>query len=161
MGQATHEQANLMLRLYELRREPKMRQAREWFIANFHPQTPEDVMKIAPPGSEQNAYMRMVGSYWEMVANIVSRGLIDEEFFFENSGEQWIVWERLKAIAPAMRTAFKNPHAWAKLEEHCKHLEAWREKRAPGSTEAMRQMMAQMTQKAEGTSPSAKGAGRD
>ncbi len=46
MGQVTHEQVNLTLHLYELRREPVMREARAWFIANFHPQTPEDVMKI-------------------------------------------------------------------------------------------------------------------
>jgi hypothetical protein len=144
MGQVSHEQVNLMLHLYELRREPKMRQAREWFMANFHPRTPEDVMKIAPPGSEQNAFMRMVASYWEMVANIVSRGLIDEEFFFENSGEQWIIWENLKPIAPAWRTMFKNPHAWAKLEEHVNRYEAWREKRAPGTNAAMRTMLAQM-----------------
>jgi hypothetical protein len=159
MGQVTHEQVNLMLHLYELRREPKMRQAREWFMANFHPRTPEDVLKIAPPGSEQNAFMRMVGSYWEMVANIVSRGLIDEEFFFENSGEQWIVWENLKPIAPAWRAMFKNPHAWAKLEEHVTRYEAWREKRAPGTNAAMRAMLAQMSSRQ--AEAAGKGAGKD
>lgn len=82
-----------------------------------------------------------------MVTNIVSRGLIDEEFFFENSGEQWVVWERLRPVAAEWRAFFKNPHAWAKLEEHCKRMEAWREKRAPGSTEAMRQMMARLAAK--------------
>lgn len=144
MGEVTHEQVNLMLRLYEMRREPLMREARAWFTANFHPKTAEDVMKICPPGSKENAYLRMVASYWEMVANIVSHGLIEEEFFFENSGEQWIVWESLKPIATEWRATFKNPHAWSKLEEHCKRLETWREKRAPGSTETMRQMLARM-----------------
>lgn len=147
MAEVTHEQVNLMLRLYDLRREAVMREARAWFLTNFHPRSPEDVMKICPPGSKENAYMRMVVSYWEMVTNIVSRGLIEEEFFFENSGEQWVVWEAVKPIANDWRAIFKNPHAWAKLEEHCKRLEAWREKRAPGSTEAMRQMMARMVAK--------------
>lgn len=159
MGQVTHEQTNLMLRLFELRREPKMREARKWFIENFHPQSPEDVFKIAPPGSEQNAYMRMVNSYWEMVANIVNRGLIDEEFFFENSGEQWIVWDRMKQIVPAMRTLTKNPHAFENMEKHCTRMEAWREKRSPGSTAAMREMISRMTQK--DAAPASKSAGRD
>lgn len=147
MAEVTHEQVNLMLRLYDLRREPVLREARAWFVANFRPKTAEDVMKICPPGSKENAYLRMVASYWEMVTNIVSRGLIEEEFFFENSGEQWVVWEALKPIVNEWRANFKNPHAWEKLEEHCKRLEAWREKRAPGSTETMRQMMARMMTK--------------
>lgn len=147
MAEVTHEQVNLMLRLYDLRREAVMREARAWFLANFHPKSAEDVMKICPPGSKENAYMRMVVSYWEMVTNIVSRGLIEEEFFFENSGEQWVVWEAVKPIANDWRAIFKNPHAWEKLEEHCKRLETWREKRAPGSTETMRQMFARMLAK--------------
>ena len=144
MGEVTHEQANLMLRLYELRREPVMREARAWFIGNFHPQKPEDVLKICPPGSKENAYMRQVVSYWEMAANMVSRGLVDEEFFFETTGEQWIVWEAIKPIAAEWRAMFKNPHAWEKLEAHCARLEAWREKRSPGVNEATRQMLARM-----------------
>ncbi|MGC1106134.1 MAG: hypothetical protein WA876_06315 [Candidatus Acidiferrales bacterium] len=160
MPEVTHEQVNLMLHLYELRREPTMREARSWFMANFHPKSAEDVMKICPPGSKENAYMRMVVSYWEMVTNIVSRGLIDEEFFFENSGEQWVVWEAVRPIAHEWRMIFKNPHAWEKLEEHCKRLEAWREKRAPGSTEAMRQMIARMAAKEPAIPPAAQQAAR-
>jgi hypothetical protein len=158
MGDVTHEQVNLLLRLYDIRREPRLREAREWYGKNFHPTSLEDVMKQAPPGSTENAFMRMVFSYWEMAANIVDRGLIDEEFFFENTGEQWMVWERLKPIAGEMRALFKNPHAWEKLEQHCKRLDAWREKRAPGSTEAMKQMMARMDQMAQ-SAPKAKIAG--
>ena len=103
-------------------------------------------MKLCPPGGKENAFMRMVISYWEMVAGIVNRGLIDEDLFFESTGEQWMVWDRIKPILPVWRTMFKNPHVFAQLEEHIKRLDAWREKRAPGSTEAMRQLMAQMAQ---------------
>jgi hypothetical protein len=144
MGEVTHEQANLMLRLYDLRREPRMREAREWYFAHFKPASMEDAMKICPPNSPENASMRMVASYWDMAAGMVNRGLIDEEFFFENSGEQWLVWERLKPILPAMRAMFKSPNYHRQLEEHVKRLEAWREKTSPGSMEAMRQMMASM-----------------
>ena len=144
MGQVTHEQVNLMLRLYDIRREPRLREAREWYVRNFKPTSLEDVMKIAPPNSQENAFMRMVLSYWDTAANIVNRGLIDEEFFFESTGEQWMVWERIKPVVAGWRAMFKNPHTFARLEEHVKRMEAWREKNAPGSTEAMREMMAVM-----------------
>jgi hypothetical protein len=144
MGDVTHEQVKLMLQLYEMRRETRMREAREWYFTRFHPESLEDVGKQAPMGSPENASMRMVISYWEMVASIVNRGLIDEEFFFENSGEQWFVYERIKALVPAMRERSKNPHQYANLEKHVGRFEAWREKRAPGTSEAQRQMMAQM-----------------
>ena len=151
MGDVTHEQVNLMLRLYDIRREPRLREAREWFLSHFNAATAEEMMKVCPPGSQENAFMRMVISYWEMVASIVNRGLIDEDLFFENSGEQWAVWERLKPIMPIWRTMFKNPLVFAQLEEHIKRLEAWREERAPGSGETMRQLMAQMAQAAAKT----------
>jgi len=144
MPKVTHEQVKLMLQLYEMRREPRMREARDWYFSSFRPTSVEDMQKQAPMGSPQNASMRMVISYWEMVASIVNRGLIDEAFFFENSGEQWVVWERIKALVPAQRERSKNPHQYGNLEKHVKRLEAWREKRAPGSSNAMRQMMAQM-----------------
>jgi hypothetical protein len=79
-----------------------------------------------------------------MAASMVNRGLIHEDFFFENTGEQWLVWERVKPVVPAMRIMFKNPNYHRNLEENVKRLDAWREKNAPGSTEAMQQMMAQM-----------------
>jgi hypothetical protein len=142
MGEVTHEQVNLMLRLYDIRREPRLREARDWYVRNFKPTSLEDVANVAPSNSQENAFMRMVISYWDTVANIVNRGLIDEEFFFESTGEQWIVWERLKPVVAGWRVMFKNPQAFARLEEHVKRLEAWREKNSPGSTEAMRQMMA-------------------
>ena len=150
MGQVTHEQVNLLLKLYDTRREPRLREARDWYGTNFHAKTPEDVMRIAPPGSRENAYMRMVLTYWEMVASIVNRGLIDEDFFFENSGEQWVVFEQVKPILSAWCAMFSSPHFLGNLEEQCKRLEAWREKRSPGSTEAMRKMIAQMQQMMQG-----------
>jgi hypothetical protein len=141
MGQVTHEQANLLLRLYELRREPRLREARAWFVANFDAKTPEEVNKKCPMGSEANASLRMVLSYWEMAAGLANRGLIDDELFFENSGEALYIWERLRAVAPAMRAAYKNPHAWGQLEALAKRMEEWQEKRAPGHMAAMRQRM--------------------
>jgi hypothetical protein len=146
MAEVTHDQVKLMLQLYETRREPRLREARDWYFMNFHPASIDDVARICPPGSKENASMRMVISYWDMVANIVNRGLINEEFFFENSGEQWYVWECLKPIVEALRTRSKNPHQYGQLEEHARRFEAWREKRAPGSVQASRAQIAAMLQ---------------
>jgi hypothetical protein len=148
MGEVTHEQVNLLLKLYDMRREPRLREARDWYGANFHPKTAEDAMRIAPPGSRENAFMRMVIGYWDMVASIVNRGLIDEDFFFENTGEQWVVFEQVKPILGAWRAMFSSSHFLSNLEEQCRRLEAWREKRNPGSNEAIRKVMAQMRQTA-------------
>jgi hypothetical protein len=143
MGEVTNEQVKLMLQLYELRREERLRKARSWYFGNFFATSVEDMMKHFPMGSEMNESIRMVSSYWEMVASIVNRGLIDEDLFFENSGEQWVVWERLKPVAAEWRVAMNNPFIFSNLEEHCKRLDAWREKKAPGSTETMRERMKQ------------------
>ena len=127
MGNATHEQVNLMLKLYDLRREPKLREARDWYFQNFNIKSAEDVMKIAPFGSKENAYMRMVMSYWDMVAGIANRGLVDEELFFESTGEQWGVWERssrrsgrfgrCSAIRNFSRTSRSTASAWKRGEK--------------------------------------------
>ncbi len=74
MSQISYDEVNLMLRLYDLRREPRLREARAWFVDHFHAGTPEEVMQKYPQGSQENTYIRMVISYWEMVAGIVNRG---------------------------------------------------------------------------------------
>jgi len=144
MSGATIEQVNLMLKLYDARREAKLRDARDWYGANFHPQSVEDAMKLCPPGSQGNLYMRMVVGYWEMVASIVNRGLIDEELFFENSGEMWAVYEQLKPTLAGWREMFGSKHVMSNLEQVSTKYEAWREKRDPGVNAKMRNFMAQM-----------------
>ena len=148
MSQISYDEVNLMLRLYDMRRETRLRQARSWFVEHFHPESPEDMMQKYPQSSEENTYIRMVISYWDMVASIVNRGLIDDELYFESNGEAWMVWERLRQIAPAWRAAFSNPQLFINLEKLCGRLEAWREKISPGSVAKNREMMNQMIQKA-------------
>ncbi len=149
MPNSSYEEVNLMLRLYDLRREPRLRQARSWFVDHFHPANAEEMMQKYPQATEENTYIRMVISYWDMVAGIVNRGLISDELFFESNGEIWVVWDRIRQIVPTWRAAFKNPTTFHNMEELCKRLEAWREKNAPGSTAAMRQMIEQMRPKAK------------
>lgn len=141
MGEVSHEQANMLLRLYELRREARLRQARDWFMQNFHPRSLSDRASLTP---EQDASVRMVTSYWDMVAGFVRRGLVEEEMFLETTAEFWIVWERLKPIAAEVRKIFNDPHVWEDLEELAKRYENWRERRAPGSLATMRERMQQI-----------------
>lgn len=149
MGEVTYDQVNLMLRLYDLRREPKLRQARAWFVEQFSAATPEEMMQKYPRGSEESTFLRMVSSYWEMTAGIVNRGLIEEDLFFESNGELWVVWQKIRPLAAAMRATYKNPTMFAHLEALAQRLEEWRERRAPGSSDVMRKMFAQMAQQAQ------------
>ena len=79
--------AELILRLYELRRDPEMRQARQWFAQEFRPSGPQDIMRLFLSGERASAAYRMVTSYWEMVAAMVNRGAIDAELFRDTNGE--------------------------------------------------------------------------
>lgn len=138
---ADHHDAELLLRLYELRREERLRQAREWFTREFKADSPEDFAKRVPRGSAEHTSYRMVTSYWEMAASLVNRGLIDEDLFFENTAEFWVVWQRIKHLAPATRELFKNPHVWKNLEAASEKFEKWMSDRAPEALEAMRKMI--------------------
>jgi hypothetical protein len=133
-----HYDAELLLRLYDLRREAKLRQAREWFLREFQAKTLEEFGQLYPMGSEKNAFIRMTVSYWDMAASIVNHGLIKEEFFFENTAEFWAVWERVKHLAPAVREMYKNPFQWKSLEDLAGKYEQWMAKRAPEYLAAMR-----------------------
>ena len=133
MQHLDHHDAELLLRLYELRREDKLRRARDWFIAEFRADGQEDLAKRYPPGTEESAFWRMVPSYWEMAASLLNHGLINEDLFFENNGELWAVWIKIEPIVAGIRERIKNPHAYGNLEAAAKKYEAWMEKRAPGA----------------------------
>lgn len=113
---ATYDDANLILRLYELRREEKMRQAREWFMRSFKAATLEECMALCPPESEGNTYFRMVTSYWEMVASFVTSGVLNQELFLQSGNELLFVWTRVKDLTPEFRTRFSNPNMLVNME---------------------------------------------
>ncbi len=133
--------AELLLRLYDLRREAKLRQGRDWFIREFQADSFEEFMAQCPPGSEKSALFRMTISYWEMAASIVNHGLIKEELFFENAGEFWIIWDKVRKLAPAARQQFKNPTVWKNLETLSEKYEQWMAKRAPEALDSLRQRL--------------------
>jgi hypothetical protein len=131
----------LMLRLYELRLEPQLRNARDWYLDNFYPTSTDEMQQKCPPGSDAERSVRIVLSYWEMVASILNRGLMEETMFFENNGEMWVVWDRIRKFVPAWRSSQKNPYLFRNLEDACKRLEDSREKNAPGSIMVLRRMI--------------------
>jgi hypothetical protein len=133
---ATYEDANLILRLYELRREPRLREARRWFGAHFRAATMQELNVLCPPGSEENASYRMVTSYWEMAASFVTNGVIDRELFFQNCQELLFVWVRLRELLPAARQAMRSPLMWKNLESVAAEFEAWWDERSPGYMQA-------------------------
>ena len=79
---ATHEDVNTICRLYEMRREEKMRTARDWFAKSFKVKNMDEFSRLCPPGYDTNAYFRMVVTYWEMVASFIACGVLNEELFF-------------------------------------------------------------------------------
>ena len=109
-----YEDANLILKLYELRREEVMRKARDWFIW-FNPTSAQDIINTFM--GEHSAYYRMVTSYWEMAATLVNRGAIDKEMFNEANGEHMVVFAKIEPFLAELRTIFNNPRGMGNLEK--------------------------------------------
>jgi hypothetical protein len=140
----THEQAQLHLQIYEMRREARLRQGRDWFFKNYHAQNIDEAMRIAAPGTEGGAFVGMVLSYWEQACALLNYGLLHEDLFFETSGEFFGTWELAKAVVPQARERWANKGYLAHMEKAAQRYEAWIEKRSPGHIAAMRGFMKQM-----------------
>jgi hypothetical protein len=140
----THEQAQLHLQVYEMRREARLRQGRDWFFKNYFAETFDEGMRVAAPGTEAGALFMMVLSYWEQACALLNYGLLHDGLFFETSGEFFGVWERVKPIVPQAREKFMNKQFLANLEKAAQRYETWIESRSPGHIAAMRQFMKQM-----------------
>jgi hypothetical protein len=113
---STYDDVNLMLRLYDIRREEKMRMARNWFVANFKPKSMAEFNHLCPPGSDQNAMARQVTSYWDMVASFIHAGVLNQDLFFQSNRELLFVWVRVHPIVDEVRAAFKDPSYMKNLE---------------------------------------------
>jgi hypothetical protein len=113
---ATYEDAQLILRLFELRREEKMRKARDWFSFKFFPKTLDDFKVIQDPSAPENSYFRMVTSYWDMAASFIVQGVLSPELFVESGGEMLFVWAKVEEFMPQLRQGF-SPHYLANIEK--------------------------------------------
>lgn len=139
----TYEQAQLHLQVYDLRREARLRQARDWFQQNYRAQTFDEANRIAPMGTEKGNFVGMVIGYWEQACALLNYGLLHEDLFFETSGEFFGVWEALKPVVPEFRERYVNKNLLVNLEKAAQRFEEWSEKRSPGHIAAMRQFMKQ------------------
>jgi hypothetical protein len=108
-----HDDANLILKLYDLRREPVMREARAWFFT-FVPESPQDFIDVMI--SDKSGYLRMVVSYWDMAASFVSHGAIDEQMFNDANGEHLFVYAKIAPFLQELRSIFANPQFLEHLE---------------------------------------------
>ena len=109
------ESADLILKLYDLRREETMRKARDWFFT-FNPTSSEDYMATMM-NPEVGGYLRMVSSYWDMAASFVNHGAIDADMFNETAGEHFMVFAKIEPFLAELREMWQNPTAFQHLEK--------------------------------------------
>jgi len=109
------ESADLILKLYDLRREPKMREARNW-IFQFNPTSVEDYWNTMMD-PQVGGYLRMVSSYWDMAASFVNHGAIDAEMFNDTAGEHIMIFAKIEPFLAELREKFESPQAFAHLEK--------------------------------------------
>ena len=120
-----HEDADLILKLYDLRREATMREARNWLFT-FNPTSVQDVIDVLL--SEHSGHYRMVISYWDMAAALVNNGAIDEKLFNETNGEHLFVYSKIAPVIPELRAMFSNPEFLLNLETLVKRIPDHEEK---------------------------------
>ena len=110
-----YESADLLLKLYDLRRESVLRKARAWFREEFRPQTAQDVLEAYR--GKRSAYYRMVTTYWSMAATLVLNGAIEDQMFADANGEHIMVYARLRPFLTELRGLLNNPAYLDKLEQ--------------------------------------------
>jgi hypothetical protein len=114
-----HEDADLILKLYDLRRETVMREARNWLFT-FNPTSIQDVMETMM--GEHSGHFRMVVSYWDMACAMVTNGAIDEELFNQTNGEHVFVYMKVEPVLADIRAMFNNPEFLKNLETVVKRI---------------------------------------
>lgn len=107
MSTTKYESADLLLKLYDMRREETMRKARQWF-AGFNPQNVQEIIN-ALTDEQTSAYYRMVTTYWEMAAALVHQGAIDEEMFNAVNAEHFFVYSKIEPYVEELRAMFGRP----------------------------------------------------
>ncbi len=115
MDKPNHHDVEVILKLYELRREDRMRKARGWLFG-YKASNAAEHQAACPPGSDQDAYYRMVTSYWDMAASFVTSGAVNKELFLQSAGELLFVWEKTKGTIADSRKAMGNPNYLSNLE---------------------------------------------
>jgi hypothetical protein len=115
----TTADAELILKLYDLRREAEIRKARNWWLG-FWPESADDISKVASAfGSQENAWLRQVGGYWEMASSFVLHGALNRELFLEGSfsGEMFFIFAKIEPFLKELREKMQNPKLFGNVEK--------------------------------------------
>ena len=116
---ATAADAQVIMQLYDLRREAELRKARNWWIAQFWPESADDFLKIANAmGTQENNWLRQVGGYWGMACGLVSSGAVNRDLFLNpaNSGELFFMFAKVRPFLAEIREKLGDPQAFAGIE---------------------------------------------
>lgn len=116
----TAADAKLILELYNLRREPEMRKARQWWATGFWPNNADDFMKVAwAMNTQENNWLRQVGGYWGIVASFVLEGVLNETLFLKPafSGEMFLMYAKLQPFIKELREKLADPHGFGDIEQ--------------------------------------------
>jgi hypothetical protein len=112
MRKPTHADAELLLKLYEIRREPELRAARKWFLTEFRPTGWMEIKLRYLSHDEEDRRFRMTTSYWEMVGTLINRGVLHPELFFDHTGEDIVTWERCKSWVAEARADIRPTYLY-------------------------------------------------
>jgi len=150
---ATAHDAQLILKLYDLRREAEMRKARHWLTAEFWPQNADEFIKVVNSfPSQENAWLRQVGGYWDMAASFVLQGALNEDLFLQPGccGEMFFIFAKVHPFLKEFREKTNNPDAFANIEKIAtgSKLARKRLERVSKNVENRRKALAKQTKKA-------------
>jgi hypothetical protein len=116
----TAKDAELIMQLYNLRREPEMRKARDWWLVKFWPMCPEDFTQHAfNMGTPENNWIRQVGSYWSMASSFVLSGILNADLFLQppNSGEMFFIFAKVHPFLKELREQIGDPYLFVNIEK--------------------------------------------
>ena len=124
----TAQDAQLIMQLYDLRREEEMRKARAWF-AGWWPNTAEEILKVVQGGgTQENAWFRQVSGYWDMAASFVLRGALNEDLFVDSGTEMWFVFAKLQPFLKEVRQKANIPQGFTRVEKVASRTKDGRER---------------------------------
>ena len=136
-----------IIKLYEIRSESLMRQARAWFFTEFNPKSGLEILALMQSGEKQSAFYRMVASHWEVAASLVNNGGIDEKMFLEANSEHLVVFAKLQPFITEIRETIAEPdylnhlerlvmkasNVEKKLDNRRRLIERWAQRQAAAS----------------------------
>lgn len=143
---ATSSDAQVLMQLYDLRREPEMRKARNWWLVDFWPNSADEFIKVAMAmGTQDNAWLRQVGGYWGMAASFVLNGAVNQELFLQPAicGEMFFMFAKVHPFLAELRQKLDDPEVFANVEKVIKSTKFGRDrlqftlKRIAGAKERM------------------------